>query len=300
MMNARGRGMRLSHVERFATIAPTGTALEVSSFSLNPGLPSIFPWLADVANRFEKYKFSSIAFRYIPQSAALAGLVTLAFDFDPNDDAPVTMAQATTYHDYVSTSIWHEATLRLDLASGDRLPQKNTRPGLPGGDIDLNVYDVGRLHVLTEGAAAGVVGYLEVMYTIDLMVHQVQESVGGKAMATADLDATHLVGSDETFDLQAVMPWTPTDTATFTFDQPFEGLIVGDITGTGLGGTPTNTGSATWSLHVTQVNAGTTRMVFISRVRASTGQTFIPSITATSVTNVTWRLARCDYASQAI
>ena len=80
-MGARGRSMRLSHVERFATVSPTSSVFAVTSYSLNPGLASIFPWLSDVANRFEKYKFSKISFRYVPQSAALAGLVTLAFDF---------------------------------------------------------------------------------------------------------------------------------------------------------------------------------------------------------------------------
>lgn len=294
-MGARGRSMRLSHVERFATVSPSSSAFAVTSYSLNPGLSVIFPWLSDVANRFEKYKFSSISFRYVPQSAALAGLVTMAFDFDPNDQAPETMAEATTYHDYISTSIWHDAVLALDLASGDKLPQKNTRPGLPGGDIDLNVYDVGRLHILTEGCAAGVVGYVEVAYTIDLMVHQVQAGVGGMGSATAGLDATHTVGTDFVSDPQAFLPVSVVDSNTLKFEQPFEGLLDIRMEGTGISGTYAVTSTAS----VTSVAAATsTRIVGTLNVRARLGDTIsvVPG-GATTLTSVQWRFGRARYTA---
>lgn len=291
--------MRITHCERFGSVVATGAALEVHSYPVNPGVSSVFPWLADVANRFEKYKFSSIRFRYVPQSAALAGLVTMAFDFDPNDDPPLTMSQATTYHDYVSTSIWQDAVLQLDLANGDRLPQKNTRPGLPGVDLDLNVYDVGNLHVLTEGSAGGVLGYLEVIYTVDLFIHQIQSTVSGKGTATTGLASATLVGTNFAPDPHAYLPVQVLDAATFKFVQPFEGLITLFVVGAGLSGTYLASVGSTCTvtpLNSAQFNAGNTNWLAQAAVRAAPGDKLVCSNAATSVSSVTWRFARGAYA----
>lgn len=298
-MTSRGRSMRITHCERFGSVSVAGTPLEVRSYPVNPGVSTVFPWLADVANRFEKYKFSSVRFRYVPQSAALAGLVTLAFDFDPNDDAPITMSQATTYHDYVSTSIWQEATLQLDLANGDRLPQKNTRPGLPGADLDLNVYDVGNLYVLTEGAATGVLGYLEVIYTVDLFIHQIQNTVSGKGSATAGLASGSFVGTNFTADAQAYLPVEALDVSTLKFVQPFEGLVTLYVVGTGLTGTTFFTVGSTCTVGPLNAIPKSDGTVWLAQgiVRALPGDLLVCSNVATTATSASWRFARGDYAA---
>jgi hypothetical protein len=291
--------MTITHSERFASVIPTGTGLEVSSYYLNPGLSSICPWLASVANRFEKYKFRSCEFRYVPQAAANAGTVTMAFDFDPADDPPVTQEQACQFHDYVTTSIWAGAALRIDLANGDKLPQKLTRPGLPGGDIDLSTYDVGRLHVLTIGAAAGTVGYLEVTYVVDLFVHQVQAGVGGGVTGSGTLDATHLVGATFTADNESFLPVAKTSTSVMTATQPFEGVISFMIVGTGLTAnfapvvSATGAGAAVHQI----VNAATDTVEGWCRVRLNTGTTLTPTITCTTVTSVTYVFSSATYES---
>lgn len=297
-MRSSGRNMTVNHTERFASVTTTTTAFEIRSFSLNPGLAAIFPWMSDVANRYEKYKFRSVRFRYVPQSAALAGTVSLAFDFDPNDDAPTSMEEANTYHDYVTTSIWTGAELSIDLANGDRLPQKDTRPGLPGADIDLNVYDVGRLHVMTFGAAASVVGYLEVSYVVDLFIHQTQAGVGGSSTTSTGLDATHLIGSNFSPDPQAFLPVAFTSTARATSTQPFQGLLSWDIVGTGLAadfapGSPGGTSGATAQV----VDAGALRVTGSVPITLQTGQYINPTITATTVTSVHYSFTRAAYSA---
>lgn len=298
VMTSRGRNLHISHCERFGSVVATGVGFEISSYSLNPGLANIFPWMCDVANRFEKYKFSKVVFRYVPQSPALAGNVTLAFDFDPNDDPPIDMAQATTYHDYVSTSIWQEASIRLDLQNGDRAPQKNTRPGLPGADLDLNVYDVGNLHVMTEGAAAAVLGYLEVLYEVDLFIHQTQSGVGGGIAATAGLATGALFGTDSVTDAQAILPGYVSAADTFTFTQPFEGLITFYLTGTVFAAnTITNTGTATFANSVGRYPTAATSWTGYARCKAATGQTMILSTAAATVTQSTIKFAKAFYTS---
>jgi hypothetical protein len=293
--------MTITHCERFAPVTTSGTAFEVRTFAVNPGLNGVFPWLSDVANRYEKYKFRRLTFRYRPQSSTAAGNVTLAFDFDPNDDAPATMSEATTYHDYVNSPIWAPANLTVDLVNGDKLPQKNTRPGLPGADIDLNVYDVGQIHVLTEGAAAATIGYVEVEYVCDLFIHQIQNTVGGYCSATADLDATHLIGSDTVVDAQSYIPVTQTSTSVMTFKQPFEGLVSVVVMGTVLSANYAPVTSADGTATIISagqlVNGAATMVQAVFRVRAITGTTWTPTITATTVAAVQYRFARGAYTS---
>lgn len=292
--------MTVSHCERFYTVSAASTALAVVPFDVNPGLGSVFPWLSDVANRFDKYKFTSVKFRYVPQAAAQAGTVTLAFDFDPNDDAPSTMSEAATYHDYVMTSIWNTADLSLDLGNGDKLPQKNTRPGMPGADLDLNMYDVGKLYLLTEGAAAGVLGYLEVIYTVNLFVHQVQAGVGGKMVATAGLTPTALFGTDVVPDASAHLPGYASAAGTFTFTQPFEGVMIHFLTGTVFNALGcTNTGTATYTGLGGRYPTAATTFYGAGRVRAEVGQTLILAYTSTTVTAAEHWFARAPYASLA-
>jgi hypothetical protein len=172
-MRTTRSGMSITHTERVAAIAGSND-LSVVSYSVNPGLHATFPWLSAIANRFEKYKFRSLKFRYVPMQAAVAGALTMAFDFDPMDPPPTSVASAMTYHDFLSTSVWQGGVLNIDLRSGDMLPQKNTRPAAFYPEQNYNLYDTGKLHVLVEGFFdTSNIGYLEVIYEVELMVHQV-------------------------------------------------------------------------------------------------------------------------------
>jgi hypothetical protein len=173
---------------------------------------SVFPWLSQVASRYETYKFRSIAFHYHSRAAtSQVGTVGLAFDFDAQDPAPASQMTALAYHDRVADAVWKEQSLVLDLSQGDRLPTRYTRVGLPTTPYDLKTYDLGNLHVFTDGVAASVnLGLLEVVYSIDLFTPQIQDPVGGLTTSTTALDATHLFGTDFTPDSQAIMPFTVT------------------------------------------------------------------------------------------
>lgn len=305
-MRSTGRNMTVTHTERFASVVTTSGNVEVRSYSLNPGVSTCFPWLSDVANRYEKYKFRMLEFHYIPQSAAAAGTVSLAFDFDPNDDPPNTMQQANTYHDYVTASIWAQnVKLRIDLQNGDRLPQKNTRPGLPGADLDLNVYDVGTLHVLTEGCAVSTIGYLEVSYVVDLFIHQVQAGVGGVTTATTGLDATNLVGTNQTPDAQAFIPFVASTSAVWRVAQPFEGLMVVRVN-RGAGGlnadyAPVLSASGGVATVLYQyIDAGANNALVVIRLRTYVGATLTPTMTTGgAVTSISYFFASGDYDSYA-
>lgn len=183
-------GMSIRHIERILTVNGS-TEFSLTQFSCNPGLDSSFPWLSAIATRFEKYKFRSLKFHYTPAAATAAGSVLLVFDFDPMDPAPASVIDAMTYHDFAQTPIWQYATLGCDLRSGDMLPQKNTR--FAPIAFDLNNYDVGNLFVITSGCAdTNPIGYVEVEYTVDFMIHQIS---GASPSGVDDSWTSNSVGS---------------------------------------------------------------------------------------------------------
>jgi len=258
----------------------------------------LFPWLSQVASRYETYKFRRVRFNYHTQAATTqVGNVTLAFDFDTTDPAPVTQMQALSYRDRVYGAPWTSFSLDLDLAQGDKLPSRFTRVGLPASPYDLKTFDLGRLHVCVEGVAAATVGLLEVEYVVDLFTPQIEDGVGGNMNATTGLDATHLFGN-YTVDPQGFMPFTVTSTSVITFNQYWEGIIVFEIGGTVLSANynPVVAGGGVTAVTGNQiVNAGGTIVRGAFRVRAIPGTTITPTITATTVTAAYYNVASVGY-----
>lgn len=292
-----GKGFLVSHRERFYTVETTTNNLETRTFACNPGLGSMFPWLSTLAMRYEKYKFKDLSFHFTTQAAPGAGTVMMIFDFDANDTAPVDMDQAALSNDYSNGPVWNDQVLRPQISVGDMLPQKLTRPATPGGQYGLNNYDVGQLHIMTRGCggAALTLGYVEVRYTVELYCHQGQYGIGGRAYASVGLSSVALVGTDMTIDSQAYVPFTFTASGTMTFNQSFEGILVARIVGTALSADLALNGTATGSINHQIVDAGALNVIAVSRVKGKIGQTFVPTITATTVTSIQWYVAPAGY-----
>lgn len=257
----------------------------------------MFPWLSTLAMRYEKYKFRDLKFHFITQSAPQAGTFMLVFDFDANDPAPVDTDQAAQSNDHSTGPVWNDQHLRPQLAIGDMLPQKLTRPATPGGVYGLNNYDIGQLHILSEGCGADALtlGYIEVEYTVELYCHQAQYPIGGRSYASSGLGAAALVGTNMTIDPQAYVPFTFTASDTITFNQAFEGILVARIVGTVLSADLALGGTATGSVNHQIVDAGALNVIAVARIKGKMGQTFVPTITATTVTSISWYVAGGSY-----
>jgi hypothetical protein len=263
----------------------------------------MFPWLSQVAQRFESYKFRNITFKYHTRAATTqVGTVGLAFDFDALDPAPDSQLKALSYHDKEADATWKEMRLTLDLSQGDKFPSRYTRIGTAlTATSDLKTYDLGNLHVFTDGVAASSnLGLLEVCYSIDLFVPQIEGSIGGYLADTAGLDATHLFGTNPGADAQSFFPGILTASDTFTFNQVFEGLLILNLTGTVLVDntlTPTISAGGTAQAVGWLTLASQLRSWYIIRVKAIPGVTFSPTVTATTVTASYWYFAGGPYNS---
>jgi hypothetical protein len=296
-IRAMGNCTRVSHSEEFGPVTTTGTPFAVATFQCNPGVAACFPWLAPIAARYETYKFRRLVFKFTTTSpTSTAGFVTLAFDYDALDLPPSTMSIARSYHDKSGGAPWSNWVLNCDLAQGDRLPEKYIRVGLPPTNNDLKTYDVGNLHVCTEGAAGATLGYLEVEYVVDLMTPQIQDPVGGSMVFGSD--STHVFKSVTLTDTDAVLPFTNDGGNVLTFYQSWEGLFVFQLVGTVMSNltcAATGTvGSAVTAVSGSVVaSAAATSLIAFFNVRALPGTilTFTPTVTTLTATNLYWATA---------
>jgi hypothetical protein len=296
-IRSMGKYTRISHSEEFAPVTSTGTGFAVFTYQCNPGLSACFPWLQNIAARYESYKFRRLVFRYgtnAPTSAA--GLITLAFDYDALDAAPSTMMIARSFHDKAGGAPWSNWVLDCDLAQGDRLPEKYIRLGAVSNS-DVKTYDVGNLQVCVEGISAANVGFLEVEYVVDLFTPQTQDPIGGSLRYGSD--SNHLFKTLTLVDNDAVLPFTTSAGQTMTFFESWEGTMTLNLTGTveslctcAASGT---TGSAV-SLSCTAANAAATTLIAVFSVRALPGTILTFSPTATTVTQTDVYFGTAAYA----
>lgn len=230
-----------------------GTAFQTFSFEIQPGALLTFPWLSVIATRYETYQFRKLVFRFSSRATTITGgTVGCVFDHDPIDTAPSTLVSAMAYHDRIAYSPWVSWEFPIDLRGSSNHPLF-TRPGIVA-NTDLKTYDIGTISAFLDGITSdGTVGLLEVDYTVDLFIPQIEDAIGdatGTVRGNTGLSTTNLLGPNGS--IVAGSPKVSLDIGTgiLTFLQPFEGLITATLAGLNLAGQLgiIPAGSVAWSL----------------------------------------------------
>jgi hypothetical protein len=138
-------------------------------FDLNPGLSSTFPWLSNVAEQYQEYKFVKLIFHYVPIAPTSSqGDVILTPFYDAAAAYPQSEVQASDSINAVIGSVWmdHKCALSSSLMHPSGV-KKYIRTFRMSGDSKS--YDVGRLQLSTvnETTTSGI-GKLYVDYTVQL------------------------------------------------------------------------------------------------------------------------------------
>ena len=274
-----------------------------STIEINAARDIIFPWLSQIAARYEEYSFKKLHFVYEPRcSTQTAGTVILAVDYDPKDLPPTSKQMALTYVGAVSSAAWKDCCLVVDPRILSLRGSLFSRLGAVPSGSDVKTYDLGNLQLCTTGfGSATSCGELYVEYEVALRVPQSQDNVqSGYFYSSSGLDATHLVGTLTDVGIVANIPgkyaldYTASASDTLTFNQNWNGEVCVTITGTGLVAVnpPTQTGTITGATVTNGViaNTGGTLMSLRYAISALRGQTLILAITATTVTQVIWEL----------
>jgi len=281
----RGNSVVVSHKELIGPIK-SSIAYRINSYDINPGYATCFSWLEGVAAHYEEYKFRSLNFTFHSACGSTTiGQMAMAFEFDPGDALPADFAELVGFRDMKFISPYETAvTFTPDLRTGDRKPPRPVRNG--GRPIsEVMQTDLGRFYCATQGFAAdaGIVGNLEVSYTVELLVQSLHPPISATASCVPE-NTSAPYNAAATLTTQSVMPLTISSTAAgsvIRFIENFEGVLHMLVGGTGLTREPrtgpvdafTN-GTLGLIAGTSVVNAATTSAASLFRVAARAGDAF--------------------------
>lgn len=160
----QGGGILVRHREYIGDIAATNVFTN-RNFAINPGLTSSFPWLSQIANAFEQYRFRGLIFEFKSTSAdALVsgsnsigqGTVIMATQYNSLSTGFSTKIEMEN-HEWAnsckpSCSFMHPIECALYQTPNTPLYVRN---GAIPPNADERLYDLGNFNLATEGMPVG-------------------------------------------------------------------------------------------------------------------------------------------------
>lgn len=178
MQSRKGGNMRVVHREYLADINLTSAGFDLQfQFGINPGNIALFPWLSQIAQRFELYSFKALRFIYEPQTATTTtGTIMLAIDYDASDPPPTSKTQMMSYDNAVRSPPWFACTHQSTSGDLHRLKTNYVLSGEPPTQSDIKTFDIGNLYVAVQTDSATLpisAGELYVEYDVELITPQI-------------------------------------------------------------------------------------------------------------------------------
>ncbi len=164
----------IRHREFVRDIPASGTAFTNFSFSINPGLSELFPWLSQFANSYDQYQILGMVVEFNSTFSDITaggnlGTVMIATDYDATDDAypnKITLENAMfSCSAKPSLSLIHAIECDPTITFS---PIKYLRKGSIPSGTDARLYDWGNLQLATQNlpVSTGSIGELWVTYEI--------------------------------------------------------------------------------------------------------------------------------------
>lgn len=185
---------RIRHSELLTLVNGT-VNFASTSFSMQPGLISIFPWLATQCIGWEKYKFHSLRATFLTRTGtSTAGSVIMAPDYDAADAAPTTEQQATSFHGAADDAPWKTIVINFDMKRSREL---FLRSGPLSSNLDIKTYDFANLYVCTADGAAVNWGKIFIEYDVELINPQILTGpyVGGSVAGGGTFSLVNPLGT---------------------------------------------------------------------------------------------------------
>lgn len=191
-----GKEFTIRHREFIQDIyTASGSANSISAFNnqvynINPGFFNTFPWLSQIANKFEQYRVEGMVFEYksmfsdavVTQNGAL-GNVILATEYNAGQPAFQTKQQMENYEFAQSVKPSCSVLHPIECARKQSvLSELYIRGGaVPAGE-DIKTYDFGTFQIATVGVPLGAsgaavnLGELWISYQITFLKPKIQTS----------------------------------------------------------------------------------------------------------------------------
>lgn len=301
-MVTRNGGRVITFREYVQDIAGSA-AFAVSKFPVQPGLPTLFAWLANQAANYQEYRFLGLKFIYeTEKSASTSGKVMYAFNPDAGDAAPASKQEMLEFENKAADVLWRPFVLPIPVRPIEALGAKRyVRSGTLASNLDIKTYDLGNLWVATQGMAdTTAVGELFVEYSVLL------ESPVVSAALLAFNNSADIIGASPS--AASYFGTTPTVAGgldisvtgnTITFNRVGRYIITSYALGTGLHTSyePTVSGTAAYTLWTgfsnAAADAGTGAVWSGTVIVTQRGQTIIVDAdpVSTTVTGSGMRIA---------
>lgn len=181
-----GDGMICCHREFITDITGSVNFLN-TSVPIQPGLPTLFPWLQILAQAFEEYTMMGLVFEYRPSSgtaltsaSSALGVVIFATNYDVLD-GPFTNKQQMESYEYSTSTVPFASCIHAVECKRSSRPVNTlfTRTSVVPSGGDARLYDVGSFQYATQGMqSVYVVGELWVTYDIKFSKPRIPPSIG--------------------------------------------------------------------------------------------------------------------------
>jgi hypothetical protein len=176
-----GDRMVVAHSEYIGDIIGTTASFGIArTVALNPGIAASFPWLNQIASRYESYKFRKLHFRFNTERPTTeSGYIALVPDYDPTDPQPVDKVSAFQYASVAKAAPWQNL---LQVSSSADLSRRKTyfnRLGAIMADENISLFDTGNMFVCVGGNSGTVnLGQLWCDYEVEFMTPQLDSNYG--------------------------------------------------------------------------------------------------------------------------
>lgn len=187
----------------------TGQKVEGRPMTLhiNAGEGATFPWLTGVATRFEKYRFRSLTFKFVPSvSMNYGGALAICPIYDPSDVVPSTRREIYNTEGAVHSPIHQPVTLNIPAQRINKeLYVRETHRDLvdPGelrmsdlGYLCVTLFDVDESLVSVYGAIIAY-GDIFVSYEVELLMPRVAGTVAKAAHMRFHGPSDHLAEANK-------------------------------------------------------------------------------------------------------
>lgn len=171
-----GKVVRIAQSEIVATVDPnqahwytpnTPSEYSVMGLRLSPSNETTFPWLANVAGLFDKFRFRKLSFTFVTTKPTnTQGTVSMAVDFDAYDSTPTNVIQMSNLAKFTTNPVYVNKTVEIPLNHpGNRSWYYN----FDGSTGDLKTYNLGTFYICLAGVTEkNSHGYLVVNYDVEL------------------------------------------------------------------------------------------------------------------------------------
>jgi len=184
-MHTSNDAVILRHREYIGDISCT-SAFTTTSYNVNPGLSTTFPFLSNVAANFQEYSFRGLVFDYVPTSSDVIsgtntalGTVSLAAQYRSDLGPFTSKVQMLNSEFSVDGKPSHQLLFPVECSPKERpMNIQYVRTGPTAND--LKFYDLCELTVATAGSqTTNVVGELWATYEIELYKPTLESGAGG-------------------------------------------------------------------------------------------------------------------------